>query len=256
MREYLPMAKKEWFEEDWFWETFGPIMFDRDLLDGTPDEVQGLLDLTGVGEGAVILDLCCGFGRHSLEMTRRGLNVTGVDLNGSYIKRAKESASKEGLPCTFRQEDVRNLDDRECYDGVVCMWNSFGYTEDSDEDHRILQRVHRALKPEGFVLLDTPGKEVIASGFEANTWFERDHYKILLEYSIEMNWTILKNRWLFFDGKDMKEYQFSQRLYSALELAQLLYKNGFDDIDIWGSWEGDPYDNSAERLIVIGKKLE
>jgi hypothetical protein len=53
----------------------------------------------------------------------------------------------------------------------------------------------------------------------------------------------------------MKEFQFSQRIYSALELAQMLYKQGFDDIDIWGSWQGDPYDDKAQRLIVIGKKL-
>lgn len=250
------MSEKEWFEEDWFWDTFGPIMFDRQLLAGTPEEVDGLLDMTDLQPGAKILDLCCGFGRHSLEMSRRGLEITGVDITSSYIERAKKSAQQEELPCNFRCEDVRKLKDKELYDGVVCMWNSFGYTEDSSDDDIILQKVHQALKPGGFVLLDTPGKEVIASGFEANTWFERDGMQILLEYSIELNWTVLKNRWLFFEKDKKREFEFSQRIYSALELAQLLYKNGFDDIDIWGSWDGDPYDDKAERLIVMGKKLQ
>jgi len=249
------MSNKEWFEEDWFWETFGPLMFDHQLLAGTPEEVDGLLELTDVNQGASILDLCCGFGRHSLEMARRGLKITGVDRTRTYINRARESAEKENLDCHFRCEDVREISDQNQYDGVVCMWNSFGYTEDPEDDHRILKNVYNALKPGGFFLLDTPGKEVIASGFEPNTWFERDETKILLEYSIELNWTMLKNRWLFYEKGKMKEFQFSQRLYSALELAQLLYANGFDDIDIWGSWEGDPYDDKAERLIVVGKKL-
>ncbi|MDA3850005.1 MAG: class I SAM-dependent methyltransferase, partial [Spirochaetaceae bacterium] len=249
------LVEKEWFEEEWFWYTFCPIMFDSDLMAGTPEEVDGLLELTGLSHHSKILDLCCGFGRHSLEMAKRGLQVEGIDITESYINRARKNAKRQNLDCSFRLGDVRTMEYKEEFDAVVCMWNSFGYTEESDDDELILSKMRQALRPGGILLMDTPGKEVIASGFEANTWFERDDLKILLEYSIELNWTVLKNRWLFFKDTQMKEFQFSQRIYSALELAQMLYKQGFDDIDIWGSWQGDPYDDKAQRLIVIGKKL-
>lgn len=231
-------------------------MYDRDLLSGTPDEVQGLLDLTGLPEGAEVLDLCCGFGRHSLEMARRGLRVTGIDRTQSYIERAKREGADENLNCSFKLGDVRHMTTEKKYDGVASMWNSFGYTEDPEDDHLILEKVSQSLKPGGVFILDTPGKEVIASGFEANTWFERGETKILLEYSIEMNWTVLRNRWLFFENEKMWEFQFTQRIYSALELSQMLYQHGFDDIDIWGSWDGAPYDDKAERLILVAKKVD
>ena len=32
-----------------------------------------------------ILDLACGFGRHSLEFARRGYDVTGIDITPAYI---------------------------------------------------------------------------------------------------------------------------------------------------------------------------
>ncbi|MDC7223605.1 MAG: class I SAM-dependent methyltransferase, partial [Spirochaetales bacterium] len=237
-------------------DTFGPIMFDKGTMSKTDDEVAGVIKLTGAPRGSRIFDVCCGFGRHSLELARWGYEMTGMDITPSYIARAKESALKEQLDCRFIEGDVRTARPEEPFDGAVCMWNSFGYTEDPGDDDLILKNVYDSLNKGGFFLLDTPGKEVLASGFESNTWFERDDLKILLEYSIDLNWTVLKNRWLFLEkeGK-INEFSFSQRIFSALELAQMLYKAGFDSIDIYGSWEGDPYDNNAERLIVIGWKV-
>jgi SAM-dependent methyltransferase len=248
--------KKEWFESDWFWDTFGPIMFDENTLSKTDEEVEGVMKLTGVKPGSHILDVCCGFGRHSLELSRWGYKMTGIDRTASYIKRAVMSAKKENLDCRFFEDDVRTFTLKDPCDGAICMWNSFGYTEDIADDDLILKKTYDSLKQGGFFLLDTPGKEVIASGFEPNTWFERGDTKILLEYRIDLNWTVLTNRWLFLEkDSTIKEFEFSQRIYSALELAQMLYKAGFETIDIYGSWQGDPYDNNGERLIVIGWKL-
>ena len=86
-----------------------------------------------------ILDLACGFGRHSLEFARRGYDVTGIDITSAYIDYAKEQAKKdmesmldyidklneldtEGVePMShvfpvhnvFREDEVTNGDDRE-----------------------------------------------------------------------------------------------------------------------------------------------
>ncbi|MDC7219732.1 MAG: methyltransferase domain-containing protein [Spirochaetales bacterium] len=247
--------EKEWFESEWFWDTFGPIMFDKGIMAKTDDEVEGVIKLTGLPQGSRILDVCCGFGRHSLEFARWGYDVTGMDITSSYIERARKSAKEENLNCNFILGDVRSDKAKGLFSGALCMWNSFGYSEDPEDDEKIIKNVFNSLEPGGFFLLDTPGKEVIASGFEANTWFERDDLKILLEYSIDLNWTVLKNRWLFLE-KDgtLNEFSFAQRIFSALEMAQMLYNAGFESIDIYGNWQGEAYDNEAERLIVIAWK--
>jgi 2-polyprenyl-3-methyl-5-hydroxy-6-metoxy-1,4-benzoquinol methylase len=68
----------EWFENDDFWRTFYPFMFADERFAATPDEVDRILALTQCSGGNV-LDLCCGPGRHSVELARRGFQVTGVD---------------------------------------------------------------------------------------------------------------------------------------------------------------------------------
>ncbi|MDR0487711.1 MAG: class I SAM-dependent methyltransferase, partial [Treponema sp.] len=44
-----------------------------------------------------VLDLCCGFGRISAELARRGFDVTGVDITESYLQCAREEAAYENL---------------------------------------------------------------------------------------------------------------------------------------------------------------
>ena len=89
--------RKPWHEQDGFWETVAPILFaERRWLD-TPAEVDQVVSLLGIGSGAHILDLCCGVGRHSLELARRGFRVTGVDRTRPYLDRASKQAEAEGL---------------------------------------------------------------------------------------------------------------------------------------------------------------
>ncbi len=60
----------------------------------TEFEVAGLVQLTGLREGARVLDLCCGDGRHSVPLQRRGHRVTGVDLSRKLLLRAQQRAER------------------------------------------------------------------------------------------------------------------------------------------------------------------
>ena len=77
-----------WHEDDTFWETWGPVMFSRQRWEGTPVEVDSIISLLNAQSGMQVLDLGCGPGRHSLELARRGIHVTGVDRTGKYLEQA------------------------------------------------------------------------------------------------------------------------------------------------------------------------
>ena len=52
-------------------------------------------------------------------------------------------------------------------------------------------------------------------------------------------------------GGDHKVFNFGMRLWSGAELSGALHEAGFSQIDLYGSLEGTPYDNTAQRLVAV-----
>jgi SAM-dependent methyltransferase len=246
--------KEPWFSDDFFWETYGPLMFDRNRLSETKNEVDGIIRLTGLSGKAEILDCCCGIGRHTIELASRGYAMTGVDLSRIYLKRAREEAARQKLDITWSRTDVRNMDYRNRFDCVINVFTSFGYFENPEDDLVLLKKIYSALNENGILFMEMSGKEVLARDFEERIWFEQEGIKVFLEYSVDLNWTELHNRWLFYKDGEMTEYAFSHRIFSAAEMADLLWEAGFSRIDIYGDFKGALYDHKAERLILIAHK--
>lgn len=71
---------------------------DSSFLAGTEKEVEFLINEIGLSEGDAILDLGCGAGRHSIELSKRGFKVTGIDVSKILINKAKQrSGALENL---------------------------------------------------------------------------------------------------------------------------------------------------------------
>jgi SAM-dependent methyltransferase len=98
----------EWFENDDFWRDFYPFMFSDERFAATPDEVSRILALTQCSGGDV-LDLCCGPGRHSVELAQRGFKVTGVDRSPFLLEKARDHAAKSGAAVEWVNQDMREL---------------------------------------------------------------------------------------------------------------------------------------------------
>ncbi|MDC7240225.1 MAG: class I SAM-dependent methyltransferase [Spirochaetales bacterium] len=248
------MSDSAWFSDEWFWKTYGPIMFDSERMEKSSYEAKKIIDICGLKPGDRVFDCCCGMGRHSIELAASGCSVTGMDLSRGYLDIARKEASERSVTVDFIHRDVRELEYNEEFNAVINMFTSFGYFDDPDEDLVLLKNLHRSLKPGGTLFMEMWGKEVLARDFEERTWFERDGIKILLEYSVDLNWTELCNRWLFYKDEKMTEYSFSHRIFSAAEMADLLWKAGFETIEIYGDFEEAPYDHKAKNLILAVRK--
>jgi SAM-dependent methyltransferase len=201
-----------------------------------------------------VLDLCCGPGRHSLELARRGFKVTGLDRTASYLEQARSRAHEEGLDIEFVQEDMRAFCRPDAFDGAINVFTSFGYFEDPAEDRKVLANLYRSLKPGGCVLLDTMGKEVLARLYRGSDWREQDGVLYLEERNVQPGWGWIENRWIMIEGTEWKEFTLGHRLFSATELMALFKEAGFASADVYGSFEGAPYDHNARRLIVVARK--
>ncbi len=91
------MAK--WFEDESFWESFCPVLFPEEKLQASEEEVERILSLTGF-RGRDVLDLCCGPGRHSVTLAKKGFRVTGVDRSPFLLALARTRAARERTSMT------------------------------------------------------------------------------------------------------------------------------------------------------------
>jgi SAM-dependent methyltransferase len=247
---------RPWHEQDAFWETVGPVLFTARRWEDAPREVEAMMDLLGLSPGARVLDLCCGVGRHSLELARRGFQVTGVDRTATYLEEARSRAAEEGLQVEFLREDMRTFVRPGAFDAVINYFTSFGYFESDEDEHRVLANAHLSLKAGGVLLMEMMGKEILARVFSERGWREEDGMLILEDRKLAPDWSTLDNRWIIIGDGDRREVTLTTRQYSAAELCRLLREAGFANVDACGDLLGAPYDMQAKRLVVVAHKGE
>ena len=244
-----------WHEEDGFWETMP--MFGDDQWEMAPGEVESVVGLLGVETGAAILDLCCGVGRHSLELARQGYRVTGVDRTAAYLRVAREMATAEELDLELVEADMRDFERPTTFDGAINLFTAFGYFEDPGEDRLVVENLYRSLRPGGRLVMDMMGKEVLARIFVPRDWRELPDGRLFLqERKVVRDWTWMENRWILIDEGQRQEYLVGHRIYDGAGLRELLLGAGFESVDLYGDLDGSPYGTEARRLVAVAKSAE
>lgn len=250
----------DWFEDENFWAVYAPLMFDESRWAEAPAAVDALVRLVGLGEGASVLDACCGPGRHSIELASRGYRVTGVDLTEAYLDAARESAGGLGLPLELLRADIRDFVRPDSFDLALNLYTSFGYFVRAEEDLAALRNIRRSLRTGGALVLETNGKETAARDFKRGERFERAGWAVQTEYAVVGAWEGLLNRWILTrpDPRDARKTEridrsFVLRLYSATELRAALLDAGFASVELYGSLEGRPYDHKAQSLVALAR---
>ena len=246
---------KPWHEQEKFWEDTESLMFTPKRVENAVDEINEIEALLELKSDMHILDMSCGVGRHSHELARRGYKVTGVDLTDSYLDTARRKAEAENLEIELLHGDIRDFCRTESFDVVLSMYTSFGYFEDSAEDKKSAHNLCESIKPDGQLLIEMMGKEVLARIFCERDWFEMENGTIILEErKVTRDWSWMENRCIMIRGSERREHHFSHRLYSAAELTTLLLECGFKTAQAYGGLDGSPYDHQAKRLVVVARK--
>ncbi|MDR7434998.1 MAG: class I SAM-dependent methyltransferase [Armatimonadota bacterium] len=139
------MAKAWW--ESFFDQEMGEVMFPEQAWQQAEELCGHLLQLLNLQPGAKILDLACGPGRFALPLAKRGFCVVGFDLASVYLEQARKKAQEQGLFIELVQGDMREIPFEDEFDAVINMFTSFGYFDDERDHLKVLQGVHKSLKP-------------------------------------------------------------------------------------------------------------
>lgn len=218
------------------------------------DFIEASLDLE---EGDRVLDLACGFGRHSIELTRRGHEVVGIDLSMSMLQKALNEAQRQDLSIKFIHGDMRDLK----FDGIFSdclLWQtSFGFFDDQT-NFRVLRGIHRALRPGGELLIDVLNRDHVAPRMPHRLWWEGVNCVFLEEVDLNHRTSVLhtKRSFIYEDGTPPLEQSFYIRLYSPHELRHLLHAAGFSVVELSGELHhrGQFLGPASTRVVMRAKK--
>ncbi|MEA2646630.1 MAG: hypothetical protein QOE92_1713 [Chloroflexota bacterium] len=247
-----------WFSDRGLWTDFEEIIFNAGRVARAPADIDGVIRLSGVEPGARVLDLCCGPGRHSVELAKRGYKVTGVDLDPRYLEQARRTAEEHEVELELVHSDAREFVRPGEFDVAINLYSSFGYFETLADDRQVLGNIHTSLKPSGALVIETMGKETVARQVTPRSWYNTGNGNevVLVENNIvgayervELKWTIIR------DDGSRSEAVLNIRIYSAVEMASLLRDAGFNDISVYGDLLGRPYGDRATQLVPVARTV-
>ncbi|MBN1589541.1 MAG: methyltransferase domain-containing protein [Pirellulales bacterium] len=230
---------------DWWRKLFNSIYLktDGDVVENnanTSREVDLLVQCAGLEPNDRVLDLCCGQGRHCLELSQRGFRqVTGVDRSRYLIRLARRRARSEALSVTFHEGDARKFRiPSESFHCVALLGNSFGYFEREEDDRQVLDAVLRVLNPHGTLVMDIVDGDWMRTHFEPRSWEWIDqNHMVCRERSLSDDRTRLISREVVVHcnrGVIVDQF-YAERLYSREQIGSLLEEAGFHSIRDHGS---------------------
>jgi D-alanine-D-alanine ligase len=257
LEEYV---KKDWWKRifnSFYLKTDGDVVEDQKI---TKFEVDYFSKIMNYKPEHHILDLCCGQGRHSIELGRRGFeNIYGLDRSRFLIQKAKLNTKKNGIISKFQEGDARKLPFKsDLFDFVMVLGNSFGYFESINDDVRVLKEIYRVLKPWGKVLIDITDGDYLKYKFQPRSWewLDKDLF-VCRERTLSLDDQRLISREVITHvNKGVLVDQFyAERLYSNEKISEILTKVGFSDITFHGTITPDSQRDQdlgmmEQRIIV------
>lgn len=263
------LERKEWWRTI-FDEGYLKTYIDIVTPERTCREVKFLLEKLNLRNPDKILDLACGYGRHAIELAGRGYNITGFDLSKHFLRVAKREAKRRGIRISFIQGDMRKLPFINKFNVIINMFTSFGYFEKDKDNEIVLQKIARALKPKGRLLIDLNNTTSRLLGMmqrgkinkKTGLLTSKDKYKLSNGLSIvtngefnfeTMHWSL---SWTWREKGRIRSYKFSVRMFHLPELRHLFEENGLRIEKIWGDFDGSPFRFNSRRLIVLAKNIK
>lgn len=253
---------KQWYES--LFENYAKTYDNECFTQGTIGECDFIVKEIGYDKSLRIIDIGCGTGRHSIELTKRGYTVVGVDLSESQLERAKEKAKDQNIQIDFQKHDVRNLPFKNEFDlAIMLCEGGFPLMETDEMNFEILKNVSESLRQSGkFIFTTLNGLFPIhhsiekfctdATKEEGNAAY-KDSYFNLMTFRDHTIATIED------DFGNKKELECNQRFYIPSEITWLLKTLNFKKIDIYGTKLGafsrdDKLSIDDFEMLVIAEK--
>jgi D-alanine-D-alanine ligase len=231
--------------EEWWRKLFNALYVKTDgdvveNLENTRRDVDFIVAAAAIQPHSHILDLCCGQGRHCLELARRGFARHGPRPLALPRPPRQEAAQGEGPQVLFMKA-TRAI--RGCPRTASIASHHgqlFGYFSNKQDDEKVLTAVGKILRPSGQLVLDITDGAHMHENFERRSWeWIDEHHFVCRERSISHDGERLISREVIVHDEMgvIADQFYAERLYTRESIAKLLEKTGFRNVRHHGHTE-------------------
>lgn len=257
-------------------DTAAPAAFDRfarfydDDYRAYDDDLGLILEMAEEAGGPVV-ELGCGTGRVLLPLADAGVAVTGVDVSPALLAVARSKLAAAGMTGKVKlvEADLRapGLPER-AFALAICTSNTLMHLTDAADQEAALRAAFRMLRVGGRLMLDLFNPDIVrllevnglmeladrwsdeTTGAEVTKWSVR---------SVDVAEQIQETLFIYEETLPSGELRrtncpFTLRYLWRNEGELMLRAAGFEVEEVWGEFDGTPYDAMSDHLIFIARR--
>ncbi len=209
----------------------------------------------------LVLDLACGTGKLTSELSLRGYDMTGVDASTEMLTVARERAQDIGHTdkILYLEQDMCDFELYGTVGACVCTLDGINHLLYAERLRKCLSLVHNYLDPDGLFVFDVIGKGKFESELSGRAYvYERGDDQCIWE-------TLYNKRTHFCDyyitlyesGEDGRytrhEAWQRERMYTLRTLKSELLRAGFEVLDFVSDFDFTPACDRDGRIYIIAK---
>ena len=203
-----------------------------------------------------IIDVGCGIGTLSFELSNYYKNVVGIDMDAEMIRAALNKNENKSKPIQFEQLSMLELNatiEEKSKDGIICFGNTLVHLNSFDEIADFLHQSKAVLKSNGKLLLQIVNYDkILSKNIKQLPLLENDEiiFERTYRYRKSDNKIDFNTRLTVKSTQQIIENSIELLPLLKKDLTLLLKKAGFNNCNFYGNFNVDSHSNDSPALIV------
>ena len=209
----------------------------------------------------LVLDLGCGTGKMTLELARRGYDMTGVDLSAEMLDIARECAERCGLSdkMLWLLQDITEFELYGTVELCVSCLDTINHLTSPKDLKKCLSLVHNYLVPDGLFLFDINGKRKFEEIYADNSYVMEEGSSVCVWQNSYNPKTKLCDFFitLFEEDEDGKYNRYdelqTERMYTLRSIKSALAECGFEFLGAYSDFDFAEATDDSERIYISAR---
>ncbi len=248
-----------------------------DLIAPIYDKINGSIDYSSwadfiekivkkeyKGTPELWLDLGCGTGRMTVELLRRGYDMTGVDFSPEMLDMARSAAEKEGLSdgLLLLCQDMCSFELYGTVDIAVSCLDCMNHLTQPKDLKKCFSLVHNYLSPGGLFIFDINGKYKFENIYSDRAYIMEEEGSVLLWQNCYNPKTRLCDFYitLMEESEDGRYERYDElgreRMYTLNSIKRALSGAGFEFIGAYSDFDFSDGTDESARIYIAARAVK